>query len=176
MRNLLALIVASSTLFACEFTTTRHPGEAAQTAPPQPRPQPPAPTDPKPDDPVAEPVTTPTVHTTLSSPPDGAIDWTQLTGHWYATNQYQPDGTRTFVRADPGPSRFRQHYIFDGRTVKFRVLASNDGHYSLEGTWTRRGERVVITAMHDGEETTRAFDVVSMSADSLRLRYAPMSR
>jgi hypothetical protein len=175
MRKMLACLIASTSLLACEFSNTRHPGETVPATEPAPRRTPPYSGFPKGPKATTDESSTPSsVAATLTSTPEPSLDWKRLTGHWYATNKHQKDGSRTFVREDPGPARFRAHYHFErSGKVQFRMLASNDGHYTLEGTWTRKGKRIVIEATREGEPFVRLIDVLSLSDDSMRIRLVP---
>jgi hypothetical protein len=66
------------------------------------------------------------------------------------------------------PSRFRATYDFqEGGICVYAVLAPNDAHYSLTGTWEYDAESAHLKIYDDNQELVADFEVLELAADRL---------
>ncbi len=107
----------------------------------------------------------------------------QILGRWQHDASASQGSDLTFVPADRelGPARFRRTLAFydateDGPpTVTTNVLAPNDAHYEVQGTWSVSGQTLTLTyRLRDAsEDTVEVFEVVEANGSTVRLRPTP---
>ncbi|MCA9607061.1 MAG: lipocalin family protein [Myxococcales bacterium] len=112
------------------------------------------------------------------SAPTCSID-VQVLGRWQHDASASQGSELTFVPADRelGPARFRRTLVLRDATeegpatVTTNVLAPNDAHYEVEGTWSVSGQTLTLTyRLRDAtEDTVEVFEVVEANGSTLRL-------
>jgi hypothetical protein len=100
-----------------------------------------------------------------------------LAGSWHEDQSRATGDVHVFVptTTDLGPSRFRQQYTFSpSGEVELNVLAPDDAHYPVTGSWTRTPEGIIeitYTDTRSAAQVTRRLEVVHIVIDEeLHLR------
>lgn len=99
----------------------------------------------------------------------------KVTGTWVKSQEENKgDGITVFRRPDfpfP-PSRGRERFEFEGKTVVYHKIAATDGLERISGTWTFLSKKdELLLTFENG--TSMSYQIVSASDDRLMLKFKP---